>query len=209
MPVDIAATWSQMLIPASMIIVCVDHTKMLTQLVRDAVDIAADIRVACIEADAYVDRVHGTQIQRRSLVWANKRWVACFREHNLCRAADDRPQPDSRFQRPILADLNVASVLLNPTARDQEVALHRQFHRKDRRKNSRESSETFFSAPPPLTNTIDLFDGGAKRLLTGIAHVLLQRIQIYLHQSVVPKKGHVILGFLWCIIEGKERADET
>ena len=50
-----------MLIPISMIIVCVDHTKMLTQLVRDAVDIAADIRVACIEADAYVDRVHGAQ----------------------------------------------------------------------------------------------------------------------------------------------------
>ena len=50
-----------MLITVSVIVVRVDHAKMLTQLVRDAVDIAADIRVACIEADAYVDRVHGTQ----------------------------------------------------------------------------------------------------------------------------------------------------
>ena len=60
-PVYIAITWSQMLIPVSMIVVRVDHTKMLTQLVRDAIDIAADISVACIEADAYVDRFHGAQ----------------------------------------------------------------------------------------------------------------------------------------------------
>jgi hypothetical protein len=55
---------SQMLITVSVIVVRVDHAKMLTQLVRDAIDIAADIRVACIEADASVDRVHKHQMER-------------------------------------------------------------------------------------------------------------------------------------------------
>jgi len=60
-PVNIAITWSQMLIPVSMIVVCVDHTQMLAQLVRYAIDIAAKIGVASIETDAHIDRLHAAQ----------------------------------------------------------------------------------------------------------------------------------------------------
>src|SRR5271157_556233 len=60
-PVYIAITWSQMLIPVSMIVVCVNHAQMLTQLVSYAIDIAANISVPCIETDAHIDCVHGTQ----------------------------------------------------------------------------------------------------------------------------------------------------
>jgi hypothetical protein len=50
-----------MLVPAAMIVVCVDHTQVLTQLVHDTIDLAADIGVARIEANAHIDSVHGGQ----------------------------------------------------------------------------------------------------------------------------------------------------
>ena len=47
-PVDIAGTWSQMLVPSAVIVVCMDHSQMLTQFMHDTVDIATEAGMACI-----------------------------------------------------------------------------------------------------------------------------------------------------------------
>ena len=50
-----------MLIPVPVIIVRVDHAQMLTQLVHDTIDVAAQVSVARIKTDTHIHRIHGGQ----------------------------------------------------------------------------------------------------------------------------------------------------